>query len=84
CDNPDNPEDPNDDTVPDDNVPTNPDITTGGGSSTDSYGDPIPTGAGENIPLGPPKTGGAEFGLIYGLISLLGLAGLYKVKKSAR
>ncbi len=48
-------------------------------------GGEIPLGPGEQkIPLGAPRTGGAGLGLIYGLVSMLGLAGAFCIKAKKR
>ena len=44
---------------------------------------PLSPGA-QRIPLGAPRTGGAGLGLIYGLVSMLGLAGAISIKAKKR
>ncbi len=50
---------------------------------TITYIIPLSPGA-QRIPLGAPRTGGAGLGLIYGLVSMLGLAGAFFIKAKKR
>ena len=62
-----------------------------GGDGTHDTGEPetityiIPLSPGaQRIPLGAPRTGGASLGLLYGIMSLIGLAGAFSIKAKKR